>query len=105
MYRGLSVIAIAPVLNEEVKVGEVVRRTPRPLVDCVLVVDDGSTDRSAEVAQNLGARVHSMGRVAGVGAAIREGYRVAVEEGFDVAAWPSLAPSLSSPGPFSVLHK
>ena len=85
MYRGLSVIAIAPVLNEEVKVGEVVRRTPRPLVDCVLVVDDGSTDRSAEVAQNLGARVHSMGRVAGVGAAIREGYRVAVEEGFDVA--------------------
>ena len=85
MYRGLSVIAIAPVLNEEVKIGEVVRRTPRPLVDCVLVVDDGSTDRSAEVSQNLGARVHSMGRVAGVGAAIREGYRVAVEEGFDVA--------------------
>ena len=85
MYRGLSVIAIAPVLNEEVKIGEVVRRTPRPLVDCLLVVDDGSTDRSAEVALSLGARVHSMGRVAGVGAAIREGYRVAVEEGFDVA--------------------
>ncbi len=85
MYRGLSVIAIAPVLNEEVKIGEVVRRTPCPLVDCVLVVDDGSTDRSVEVARSLGARVHSMGRVAGVGAAIRAGYRIAVEEGFDVA--------------------
>ncbi|MDG2051643.1 MAG: glycosyltransferase family 2 protein [Myxococcota bacterium] len=85
MYRGLSVIAIAPVLDEEVKVGDVVRRTPRPLVDAVLIVDDGSTDRSAEVARSLGARVHSMGRVAGVGAAIRAGYRIAVEEGFDVA--------------------
>ena len=85
MYRGLSVIAIAPVLDEEVKVVDVVRRTPRPLVDEVLVVDDGSTVRSAEWAAEAGARVHSMGRIAGVGAAIRAGYRIAIEEGFDVA--------------------
>jgi len=85
VYRGLSVIAIAPVLDEEAKIGAVVRRTPRPLVDEVLVVDDGSTDRSAAVAQEAGARVHAMGRVAGVGAALRAGYRIAVQEGFDVA--------------------
>lgn len=85
MYRGLSVIAIAPVLNEEAKIREVVRRTPRPLVDELLVVDDGSTDRSAEVARAQGARVHAMGRVAGVGAALRAGYRIAVEGGYDVA--------------------
>jgi len=48
-------------------------------------VDDGSTDRSAEVAREEGARVHAMGRVAGVGAAIRAGYAIAVEGGFDVA--------------------
>ena len=66
MYRGLRVIAMAPVLNEEVKICEVVRRTPRPLVDDMLVIDDGSTDRSAEVARECGARVLSMGRVAGV---------------------------------------
>ena len=70
MYRGLRVIAMAPVLNEESKIGEVVRRTPRPLVDEMLVIDDGSTDRSAEVARDLGARVLSMGRVAGVGLTI-----------------------------------
>ena len=85
MYRGLSVIAIAPVYNEELKIREVVRRTPRPLVDEVLVVDDGSTDASADIAREMGARVHSIGHVAGVGAAIRIGYREAVKGGYDVA--------------------
>jgi dolichol-phosphate mannosyltransferase len=85
MYRGLKVIAIAPVLDEEAKISEVVRRTPRDVVDDLLVVDDGSTDRSAEVARNGGARVISMGRVAGVGAALRAGYAEAIRGGFDVA--------------------
>ena len=47
MYRGLSVIAIAPVFNEEAKIGKVVGRMPRQMVDEVVVVDDGSTDDSA----------------------------------------------------------
>lgn len=84
MYRGLSVIAIAPVLNEEGKIGTVVRRMPRPLVDEVLVVDDGSTDRSAAVARDAGATVLSMGRIAGVGAALRASYQRAVEKAYDV---------------------
>jgi dolichol-phosphate mannosyltransferase len=85
VYRGLRVIAMAPVLNEETKIGEVVRRTPRPLVDELLVIDDGSTDRSAEVARDLGARVLSLGEVVGVGAALRAGYAEAVAGEFDVA--------------------
>ncbi|MBW2274120.1 MAG: glycosyltransferase family 2 protein [Deltaproteobacteria bacterium] len=85
MYRGLRVIAMAPAWNEEEKIGEVVRRTPRELVDEVLVIDDGSTDRTAKVSQELGASVLAMGRVAGVGAALRAGYDHALAGGFDVA--------------------
>ena len=84
-YRGLSVVAIAPVLDEEAKIGEVVRRAVPSVADEVVVVDDGSTDGSAKVAEDLGATVLAMGRTVGVGAAIRAGYAYAVKQGFDVA--------------------
>jgi dolichol-phosphate mannosyltransferase len=85
MYRGLSIIAIVPVFNEEAKIGKVVGRMPRQVVDEVLVVDDGSTDHSAEVARSFGAQVISMGATLGVGAALQTGYEYAVQHGYDVA--------------------
>jgi len=85
MYRGLSVIAIVPVFNEAAKIGEVVGRMPREIVDEVLVVDDGSTDDSAEVARSSGARVISMRATLGVVAALRTGYEYAVQHGYYVA--------------------
>jgi dolichol-phosphate mannosyltransferase len=84
MYKGRRVLMIAPAYDEEAKIGEVVRRCPRDVVDEMLVVDDGSTDRTADVARAAGARVISMGYVAGVGAAIRRGFEVARAEGFDI---------------------
>ena len=84
MYKGRRILMIAPAYDEEAKIGEVVRRCPRDVVDEMLVVDDGSTDRTVEVARAAGARVISMGYVAGVGAAIRRGFELARAEGFDI---------------------
>jgi dolichol-phosphate mannosyltransferase len=84
VYKGLSVALIAPVLDEEKKIGEVVRRAPRDVVDEVLVVDDGSHDRSAEVARYYGATVLELGKTIGVGAALREGFGWVKSHGLDV---------------------
>ncbi|HEX7097881.1 MAG TPA: glycosyltransferase family 2 protein [Acidimicrobiia bacterium] len=76
---------MAPVLNEREKIGSVIDRVPSDVVDEVVIVDDGSTDGSPDLCRSLGATVIELGRTVGVGAAIRTGYRYAIECGFDVA--------------------
>src|SRR3982751_6916880 len=84
MYRDLNVIAIVPVFNEEAKIAKVVTRMPREIVDEVLVIDDGSTDASAEIARSSGAKVISMDATLGVGAALQIGYDYAISRQYDV---------------------
>src|SRR3990172_9553329 len=84
MYEGLSVMAMAPVFNEERKIGSVLDRVPGGIVDEMVVVDDGSTDGSAALARSKGATVISMGATVGVGAALRSGFKYGVAQGHDV---------------------
>lgn len=51
----VSVIIAA--LNEEAAIGKVVSEVPRDIADEIIVVDNGSNDRTAEVAKAAGARV------------------------------------------------
>ncbi len=56
MYKSQKITVIIPCLNEEQGVEQVLRRMPE-FVDEVIVVDNGSTDRTGEVARSFGARV------------------------------------------------
>ena len=56
MYKGLKITVIIPCLNEEQGVEQVLRRLPQ-FVDETIVVDNGSTDRTSEVARGFGAKV------------------------------------------------
>lgn len=84
--NGLRLLAIVPALNEAQVIASVIEEIHRALPGAdVLVVDDGSTDATAEVAATAGARVARMPFNVGIGSAVQTGFRVAVEEGFDVA--------------------
>ncbi|MCB1050648.1 MAG: glycosyltransferase family 2 protein [Acidobacteria bacterium] len=56
MYRDLSVTVVIPCLNEEDGIRSVLGAAPK-WVDEIIVVDNGSTDRTAEVAKEMGAYV------------------------------------------------
>jgi glycosyltransferase involved in cell wall biosynthesis len=56
MYKGQTITVIIPCLNEEHGIGKILRSMP-DFVDETIVVDNNSTDRTAEVAGSLGAKV------------------------------------------------
>ena len=53
----LRVAIVMPARNEEAAIGRVLDEIPRALVTAIVVVDNGSTDRTAEVARGRGATV------------------------------------------------
>lgn len=73
-----------PAWNEEDCLAAVIAevRSAQP-VATVLVVDDGSTDRTTEVALRAGAKVLRLPFNLGVGGAMRTAYRFAVRNGYD----------------------
>jgi glycosyltransferase involved in cell wall biosynthesis len=72
MYKGQSITVIIPCLNEEQGIEKVLRRLPE-FVDQTIVVDNGSTDRTSDVARALGAEVIRED-VRGYGRAYKRGF-------------------------------
>lgn len=79
------VLVVIPAYNEESSIRSVVSEVRRaaPTYD-VVVVDDGSTDRTAREARAAGADVLTLPFNLGVGAAMRTGYRYALRKGHSV---------------------
>jgi glycosyltransferase involved in cell wall biosynthesis len=77
-------LVFIPAWNEEDNLPSVLDnlRAELPSVD-VLVVDDGSTDGTADAARAHGAVVHSLGSNRGLRVGIAEGYRWALEHGYE----------------------
>jgi len=91
MHLGCKVGVVVPAYNEEKLIERTIRTMP-PFVDRIIVVDDCSRDRTAEIVQNLteefGDRLilvrHE--RNQGVGRTIVTGYKKAMEEECEVTA-------------------
>jgi glycosyltransferase involved in cell wall biosynthesis len=75
VYKGQTITVIIPCLNEEHGIEQVLRRLPE-FVDQTIVVDNGSTDRTSEVARSFGAYVIRE-EVRGYGRAYKRGFGAA----------------------------
>ena len=77
-------LVFIPAWNEEANLPAVLDSLRAELPDAdVLVVDDGSTDRTVDVAHEHGAAVHSLGTNLGLRYGIAAGYRWALEHGYE----------------------
>lgn len=79
----MKVVAVVPAYNEETTIADVLRKT-RPFVDEILVIDDGSKDKTKQIALSEGAVVfcHVINR--GLGASIGTGLKAAEQRGANV---------------------
>jgi glycosyltransferase involved in cell wall biosynthesis len=78
------VVIVIPAFNEEGAIGAVLEAVPRKacgLTVDTIVVDDGSSDGTAQVAREAGVYVAALEQNSGQGAALRLGYRIAREHG------------------------
>jgi hypothetical protein len=86
----MRVLIVVPALNEESGLPPLLTEL-RAVAERdrfsaeIVVIDDASTDRTAEVARQHGARVVSLCRNLGIGGAVQTGLRLALREGFDCA--------------------
>jgi len=85
-YPRGTVLLILPAYNEEVSLASTVDGCRRVVhAEDILVVDDGSTDRTPEVAARLGVRRARLPVNLGIGGAVQTGYRHALRAGHRVA--------------------
>ena len=86
MIGSLRLGLIIPAFNEAERLGRLLPRIPRDLIDQVVVVDDASSDGTCDVASRCAARVIRHEIRTGPGPAIRDGLELLRREGYDATA-------------------
>lgn len=82
----MKVLIIIPAYNEEAAIGKVIRRIKLNMPDVhILVVNDGSIDRTSLKALKAGADVINLPFNLGIGGAVQTGYLYAKDNGYDIA--------------------
>jgi glycosyltransferase involved in cell wall biosynthesis len=82
----MKILVIVPAYNEEENVGRVISDLKENFSEGeVLVIDDGSYDRTAEIAKSAGVKVLCHPFNLGIGGAVQTGYRYGVLYNYDVA--------------------
>jgi len=86
--QDLSLLIYIPALNEEKTIHDVIKKLPQKIegvgkISC-LVIDDGSKDRTAEIAKEAGVVVLSHSKNFGLGIAFRNAVRYSLENDFDI---------------------
>ena len=85
----MKIVVMIPAYNEEEGIEATIKKIPRKIegADCVevIVVDDGSTDRTVEIAKESGADeiiLHPINK--GLGTSFRDGLKASLEKGADI---------------------
>jgi glycosyltransferase involved in cell wall biosynthesis len=77
-------LAVIPAYNEQASIARVIDALNEHAPDFdILVIDDGSTDRTGQIARDLGARVVRHSFNLGIGGAVQCGFIYALEHGYD----------------------
>lgn len=75
-------VAVIPAFNEEKTIGKIVRETKK-IVDEVIVIDDGSKDKTYQIARKSGATLIRHKRNQGYGASLKDGIEKALRKKVD----------------------
>jgi glycosyltransferase involved in cell wall biosynthesis len=84
--KKLKVLVVTPAHNEERTIGKTLNeiRVKSPFVENTVVIDDGSRDRTAEIAINQHVEVARLAINLGIGGAVQTGFKYAMLNGYDV---------------------
>jgi glycosyltransferase involved in cell wall biosynthesis len=83
---GVRRLAVVPAYNEAAAIGLVIAEIRAADSDFdIVVIDDGSTDRTAEIAAEAGAHVVCLPYNLGIGGAVQTGYQYARDHEFQIA--------------------